>query len=314
MIFRFFFFITGIIGLAFSPLHAQQAEWPTEPGVTRVKSVSMGLLQRERAIWVYLPPNFERGSLQSFDLLLMQDGQNLFADSSSFVGEWRVDEQLDSLYALGIPVPIVVAPENGGTRRIDEYSPWVGQYGGGEGDLYATFLAENLLPVLQQKYAVQHIWLIGSSLGALINTYCYLKYPQLFTGFAAFSPAYWYNPAIHQMADSLGLAADGLFLHLAAAHEDQGSVVKEMTRLENTLRAADTQRRGSFMHWVHEKGAHNERYWASHFSEAWLLLQQYNSNQPKKQRFQPFECISSKGKWWGTYSGLWPESFEIYKD
>lgn len=307
-------FIAASLSLTFQPVKAQQLEWPIKQGVFRLKGISMERLQRDRAIWVYLPPNYRSDEKQTFDLLLMQDGQNLFADSSSFVGEWRVDEQLDSLYALGIPVPIVVAPENGGAARIDEYSPWAGQYGGGEGDLYATFLAKELLPMLQQVYSIDHTWLMGSSLGALINTYCFLKYPHLFCGFAAYSPAYWYNPSIHQMADSSALAGEKLLLHLAAAKEDNGSVVQEMVRLEGALRASDTNAQGAFVHWIHEKGAHNERYWSSHFSETWLLLQQFNPDQPKKQRFQTFECHSPKGKWWGAYSGLWPETYTICKD
>lgn len=186
-------FIAASLSLTFQPVKAQQLEWPIKPGVFRLKGISMERLQRDRAIWVYLPPNYGSDEKQTFDLLLMQDGQNLFADSSA-------------------------------------------------------------------------------------------------------------------------LASEKLLLHLAAAKEDNGSVVQEMVRLEGALRASDTNAQGAFVHWIHEKGAHNERYWSSHFSETWLLLQQFNLDQPKKQRFQTFECHSPKGKWWGAYSGLWPETYTICKD
>ena len=62
----------------------------------------------------------------------MHDGQNVFETATSFSGEWEVDESLNTLHENGDYGCIVVAIDNGGAFRIDEYSPWINtQYGGG---------------------------------------------------------------------------------------------------------------------------------------------------------------------------------------
>ena len=56
----------------------------------------MPQLNRERKIWIYLPPDYENSNLR-FPVLYLQDGQNMFDDSTSFAGEWQIDETLNKL-------------------------------------------------------------------------------------------------------------------------------------------------------------------------------------------------------------------------
>ena len=65
----------------------------------------MPQLGRTRRIWIYYPPDYETSGL-SYPVLYMHDGQNLFDDSTSFAGEWHVDETLNTLYTEGFRVPI----------------------------------------------------------------------------------------------------------------------------------------------------------------------------------------------------------------
>src|SRR5438067_3624010 len=53
-------------------------------------------LKRTRRIWIYLPPGYN-SSNKKYTVLYMHDGQNVFDDSTSFAGEWGVDETLDSI-------------------------------------------------------------------------------------------------------------------------------------------------------------------------------------------------------------------------
>ena len=88
-------------------------------------------------------------------MLYLQDGQNVFDAATSFAGEWGVDETLDSLHAAGDRGAIVVAVDNGGGRRTDEYLPWpsaVAGLGGGEGARYAYFLVRTLKPYVDAHY------------------------------------------------------------------------------------------------------------------------------------------------------------------
>ena len=41
---------------------------------------------------VYLPPDYDANEERRYPTIYMQDGQNLFDDATSYVGEWGVDE------------------------------------------------------------------------------------------------------------------------------------------------------------------------------------------------------------------------------
>jgi len=95
-------------------------------------------LQTKRRIWIYLPPDYSTSN-KRYPVLYMHDGQNVFEDSTSFAGEWRVDETLDSLGNFKRRM-IVVAIDNGGSKRINEYCPYdMEKYGRGEGTCMLIF-------------------------------------------------------------------------------------------------------------------------------------------------------------------------------
>lgn len=163
--------------------------------VIYTEGVLMKSLNRERTIRIYLPPNYEQ-TTKSYPVIYMHDGQNLFADSTSFVGEWHVDETLDSLYQTDELEVIVVGIDNGGQHRIDEYTAWTHEkYGGGQGAEYADFVAKELKPMIDSTYRTQvnETAVIGSSLGGLISHYMIFKYPDIFNKAGIFSPSYWFS-------------------------------------------------------------------------------------------------------------------------
>lgn len=55
----------------------------------------------------------------------MHDAPDLFDITTSFSGEWEVDESLNDLFQQGDYGCIVVGIDNGGVNRLDECSPWV---------------------------------------------------------------------------------------------------------------------------------------------------------------------------------------------
>jgi predicted alpha/beta superfamily hydrolase len=158
------------------------------------------LAARARRVWLYLPPGYASHPSQRYPVLYLQDGQNVFDEATSFSGEWGVDETLNQLAAESPQRPgcIVVAVDNGGERRLDEYSPWVNaEYKkGGEGDQYTNFLALTLKPYIDAHYRTRpdaaHTAIAGSSMGGLIALYAGLKYPQVFGRVGVFSPAIWF--------------------------------------------------------------------------------------------------------------------------
>ena len=88
------------------------------------------LQNRSRRIWIYLPDDYYTSS-KTYRVVYMHDGQNVFDAATSFSGEWGVDDTLHAYELLGDTASIVVAIDNGGALRLDEYCPYINPtYGG----------------------------------------------------------------------------------------------------------------------------------------------------------------------------------------
>src|SRR5215217_5822253 len=108
-------------------------------------------LNRYRRVWVYLPASYT-ASKKNYPVIYMQDGQNVFDAKTSFAGEWGVDEAMDTLENL-VQETIVVAIDNGGEKRMNEYAPFdMERFGKAEGDAYVEFLVKTLRPYINKKY------------------------------------------------------------------------------------------------------------------------------------------------------------------
>lgn len=231
-------------------------------------------LDRTRGIWIYLPPDYNIAD-KNYQVLYMHDGQNLFEDTTSFIGEWGVDESLDSLFANGYKVPIVIGINNGGMLRIDELTPWSNEkYGGGDGDLYMQFIVKTLKPEVDKRYRTlpeaENTAIFGSSLGGLISFYGGLKYNRIFNKIGAFSPSFWYSDSVFTFIKNADFSTDTRILLLGSELEDS-TMVPDMRKIEtvlapklqaNQLRVVGTK-----------DGAHSEWYWKREFAEAiiWLM-------------------------------------------
>lgn len=152
-------------------------------------------LHKRREILVYLPPSYPAAN-RRYPVVYMHDGQNLFDDSTSFAGEWGVDETLDDLSQEGIEA-IVVGIPNLGSERAKEYSPFVDRrHGGGLGDLYVDFIADTVKPLIDSTFRTRtartHTAILGSSMGGLISLYAFYKRPETFGLVGAMSPSFWF--------------------------------------------------------------------------------------------------------------------------
>ncbi|MEO1437817.1 MAG: alpha/beta hydrolase-fold protein [Bacteroidota bacterium] len=235
----------------------------------------MPQLDRNRRIWMYLPPDYETSGID-YPVLYMHDGQNVFDLFTSFAGEWEVDETLNDLQNLNGDLGIiVVAIENGGALRLDEYTPWFNpNYGGGEGDQYVDFLVQTLKPYIDANYRTlpqrEYTGIMGSSLGGLISLYAAIKYQNIFGKVGALSPAYWINPEMNGFVTSTGKQADLRIYQLMGTLEG-ASFVADMYDMETDLFTAGF---GSNEVLSVEKadGQHSEWFWAREFEEAYLWL------------------------------------------
>lgn len=227
-------------------------------------------LQIKKKIWIYLPNNYDL-STKKYDVIYMHDAQNLFDATTSYGGEWNIDEKLDSLSA---PI-IVVGTEHGNDKRIDELTPFKNEkYGGGKADDYLNFVVKTLKPYIDKTYRTKpkskNTIIMGSSLGGLTSYYAILKFPTVFGKAAVFSPSFWINKEIYEATKkSSKIKAKIYFLCGDNESEDMVADLNKMELLLNSNRCycLNLNRKK-----IVKGGQHNEKLWRDGFVDALLWL------------------------------------------
>jgi predicted alpha/beta superfamily hydrolase len=158
----------------------------------------------ERELLAYLPPSYTETD-DSYPVVYMHDGRNLFDEATSNDGEWRVDETMERLASEGIEAIVVGIPVDGEYRHI-EYAPFLTdehRLPDGEfnpfadiepmGDAYADFLRERVVPAVESQFRTREDrtarGVFGSSMGGLMAVYTLFRDSDLFGFAGAMSPA-----------------------------------------------------------------------------------------------------------------------------
>ncbi|GAB2951990.1 alpha/beta hydrolase-fold protein [Hymenobacter coalescens] len=239
----------------------------------------MPQLGRTRRVWVYLPADYAT-STRRYPVLYLHDGQNVFDQCTSFSGEWGVDEALAQLQQQGLDPAgcVVVAIDNDGAQRLNEYSPWTNaQYGGGQGNQYVDFLVQTLKPYIDQNYRTLpdrlNTGIGGSSMGGLISLYAALEYPAVFGRAAIFSPAFWFAETelknyLHQHRAAAGQPTR--FYFVAGTQESQ-TMVPLMSAVRDSLQRAGYAAT-DLSYQTRADGQHAEWFWRREFPAAYQWL------------------------------------------
>jgi predicted alpha/beta superfamily hydrolase len=221
-------------------------------------------LNRARKIWIYLPENYSKDLITRYPVLYMQDGQNIFDDSTAYAGEWGIDEYMDHLNDKQC---IIVAVDHGGEKRMTEYNPYDNpKFGKGEGKKYVNFLVNTLKPFIDKNYRTlsekEHTLIAGSSMGGLISMYAVLQYPEVFGGAGVFSPSFWITEGkIFTDIKKKGRMVNS-FIYMYGGKQEGGQMVVDI------LKAIETFPRSSkvkIVSVIREEGQHNEARWRLEF-------------------------------------------------
>ena len=157
---------------------------------------------KNRLVRVYIPSTYDfDNSDKRFKVIYMLDGKNLFDDYTSFVGEWGIDESIESLIdeiiTEGYIVVGVDAPKDGDDRSL-EMSPRgierARKYklkGEGYADLLGEFIFNTVKPDIDKSFHTvpDYIGVAGSSMGGLMALYLALEYQNKIKFCLSFSPA-----------------------------------------------------------------------------------------------------------------------------
>ena len=223
-----------------------------------------------KKIYVYLPLDYETSN-KKYPVIYMHDAQNLFDAKTSYAGEWKVDETLDSLKAN----VIIIGIEHGNNKRLEELTPYKNEkFGGGKADLYLDFIVSNLKPYVDKTYRTKsnksNTAIMGSSLGGLVSFYAGLKYPKVFGKIGCFSPSFWFSDEIYKLMENTKKINTKIYFMCGDSESE--NMVADMEKMENLIR----EKRCDCLHLtkmiVVKDGKHNENLWAKEFAKAYLWL------------------------------------------
>lgn len=233
-------------------------------------NIEIPQLNRRRTIRMYFPPDYSSG--RRFPVIYMHDGQNLFDDATSFAGEWKVDEILDSLYTYHHFSCIVVGIYNGESHRLDELTPWRNDSlnFGGEGDKYAKFIVKTLKPFIDSHYRSlsdrENTVIMGSSMGGLMSLYMALEYPDVFGMAGIFSPSLWVSTKSFEMIQKYNLKKIQK-LYLISGAKEGGLTVYNTLKADSLLRSVGFDENYLRCN-IPKDGQHSEWFWSREFGDA----------------------------------------------
>ncbi len=229
-------------------------------------------LSTTKKIWLYLPKNYD-STKKKYPVIYMHDAQNLFDAKTSFVGEWNVDEKLDSLNAQ----VIIVGIEHGNEKRISELTPYKNtKYGGGDADNYLDFIMKTLKPIIDKKYRAKtnakNTGIMGSSLGGLVSYYAILKHPEVFRKAVIFSPSFWFNrQEIIALTNTIPTLKTKIYF-LCGDNEGDADMITDLNQIDDLISEKRCECKNLTKKTIVRGGQHNEKLWRDGFVKAYLWL------------------------------------------
>ena len=238
-------------------------------------------LGNQRDILVYLPPSYRKGQ-RRYPVLYMHDGQNIFDEATSYVGEWQVDESMEMLAQEGIEA-IVVGIPNMGLERLNEYSPFRDpKHGGGKGEQYLEFLIKTVKPLIDDEFRTlpgrDHTGVMGSSMGGFISLCAYYFYPEVFGMAGVVSPALWFaDGAIYHFVEKAPrvpgrLYMDVGFREVTSSHVSSRRYLEGVRRMHRLLLQKGWRPGQDYLYLEDPQGVHNEGHWARRFPNMMRFL------------------------------------------
>lgn len=226
-------------------------------------------LDRLRKIRIFLPKKYKE-STQKYPVLYMHDAQNLFDNSTSYAGEWGIDESLNKLSQSSNLDFIVVGIDNGQAKRMNELSPWENKkFGKAEGEKYMEFIVRQIKPFIDSRYRTfsdrENTAVMGSSMGGLISHYAIYKYPEVFGKAAIFSASYWYSDEVYDFTRNNSIPDDAKLFLMVGGKE--GSMVNDSQKMFNIILQTGHPASNVSLN-IDANGEHNEVSWKKQFIPA----------------------------------------------
>ncbi|MFN2746581.1 alpha/beta hydrolase [Bacillus sp. z60-18] len=235
-----------------------------------------------RDLFIYLPPSYRNGT-KRYPALYVQDRGDVFdpvyTSSLSAIEKLFSNRDIPELLLIG------VASED----RESEYTPFSAPHlikpdhmYGGQGALYADFLANELKPYIDRHYQTdpsrESTGIIGKSFGGLISIYTGYRASETFGKIGSLSGSFWFPGMIEWMRSQHFKNANlRIYMDVGSTEgTDRSNLQKEMiprTKEAYRILQESAAFRKDLTFVLDEGGAHRLERFADRFPEAvkWLF-------------------------------------------
>ena len=162
-------------------------------------TIQSDILQTNRFIRIYVPPNYNESRSAHFPVLYVHDGQNAFTTAGPHAafgwGNWELDKTVDRLITEKKMRPIIMVAIDCSASRYREYrGPIAAGADNRAYERYARFLIEELKPRIDRDYRTlkgpEHTGVIGSSMGGICSVALAWEHSEVFGLAASLSGAF----------------------------------------------------------------------------------------------------------------------------
>lgn len=264
-----------------------------------VKNFKSQILNNERDMAIYLPPDYKENIDKSYPVLYMHDGQNLFTGIEGGSNDkWKVQETADKLILENKVEDIIIVGIYNTPDRISEYTEsYMDKYNaGGKGEDYSRFVASEVKPYIDSNFRTlkdrENTAIAGSSLGGLISFYIGWNYPEIFKKIGAISSSFWWdsNNMQKHIESYKGVKKDlSIWIDVGNAEENSDrnhngiiDMVDDARDMVYALNKKGFITHKDVMYYEATSGEHNEASWADRFDQVLLYM------------FSKEKCISPK--------------------
>ena len=153
----------------------------------------------DRHVRVWLPASYDEDHERRYPVCYLQDGQNVFTPDTAFAGvSWNAHTTAQRLIdEKRIEPVILVAVDNSGRHRTDDYTPVPFHGRGGHANDFVRMLIDEIKPFVDAHYRTrpdrENTAIAGASLGGLFALHAALSRPDVFSRAAALSPTVWWG-------------------------------------------------------------------------------------------------------------------------
>lgn len=253
-----------------------------------------------RKLWIYLPPNYNT-SKDSYPVLYIQDGQNVWDGQQLPFGGWKINTTIEKLLFENKIYPIIVVGIENSWERPKEYvgfSTFYGMITNDEqrklaeenkvkSDAYMDFVVNEVMPFVEKNFRVKkgrdNTAIAGASFGAGVSLHIAFNHPDKFGMIGSISGGH-YPVGSSQFQQKPYLVFDYLIneelpktpifkIFLSCGTTDIDAMfVEETEKMYNELKKRGWVEGKDLYYLISTNKGHNERTWAEQVPEMLLFF------------------------------------------